>query len=114
MNTTEFDTWLESYMTRPQPRGNTQMKNAPGKSIMELINEERLRATGDYETGLRRALDAIDKANRSGKKPFYALKNLYAQACAEGNSEVVRGVKTAQFIFETPYKWIAGELIQHG
>jgi hypothetical protein len=109
MRDPEFDKMMEDIMSDNTRPGRAGFKVAPGPSIIELINDEINSSIGDYKEGVERGLWTIQQANRAGRKPFYALKTAYAQACADGNSEIVRGVRTVQFIFETPYKWIAGE-----
>lgn len=110
MSDPEFDEMLEKIMSSNNRTGRIGFKVPAGPSIIELIEQEIKNATdGGYKAGLRAGIDTIHNANASGRKPFYALKTLYAEACAKGNSEEVRGVRTVQFIFETPYKWRAGE-----
>lgn len=107
----EFERWLNMSMDdRNTARDDGRGFQVPaGPSILDLINNERLLAAGDYRRGLEHGLHTIDTANLEGRKPFYALKTAWAEACTKESSEFRRGVKTVQFIFNTPYKWIAGE-----
>jgi len=110
MERQEFDKWFDQFVEATTPRRPPVSQQYAGPSILELINNERLLAAGDYRLGLDHGLYTIDKANSEGRKPFYALKSAWAQACADKKSaEFRRGIETVQFIFNNPYKWIAGE-----
>lgn len=109
MSDPEFDEMLEKIMSSNNRTGRIGFKVPAGPSIIELIEKERDASKSWYREGLTAALDIIEEANRTGGKPFYALKKGFGHAQALGNSDFTRGFKTAIFIFETPYKWIAGE-----
>lgn len=109
MERTEFDKWIDQFVEPRRPEVTGQYT---GMSIIELINNERLLAAGDYRNGLDAGLHAIEKANTEGRKPFYALKELWAQSCGRNaTQEFRRGVETVQFIFNNPYKWMNGQRV---